>query len=216
MLAPVPAVMVSCRAGEDTAPNIITVAWAGTICSNPPMLSISLKKERYSHELISKSGEFYVNIPSQDLAKATDFCGVKSGRDIDKFESQQLTAHYLPALTTAPAIKEAPICIACKVEEVKELGSHDLFISRIVQVYVRDTLIGERGSLNLERAHLMAYRHGEYVAIGKTLGFFGYSIASPEVIARRMAPKTAPPSTERSARRSATKKGKSFPNKKKR
>lgn len=186
LLSPVPVVMVSCREHAQSAPNIITVAWAGTVCTQPPMLSISVRRERFSYDQIVKSGEFYVNFPSQGLLKAADFCGVKSGRDVDKFAACELTPVYLDALKTAPAIAQAPVSIACKVDQVIPLGSHDLILARIVQTYVQKRFIGETGSLELERAQLVAYRHGDYVSLGKKLGFFGYSVASPKVLKRRM------------------------------
>ena len=186
LLSPVPVVMVSCRENEQCKPNIITVAWTGTVCTQPPMLSISVRRERYSYDAIVKSGEFYVNFPSQGLLKAADFCGVRSGRDVDKFAACELTPIYTDALAVAPAIAQSPVCIACKVEQVIPLGSHDLILARIVQTFVQKRFIGENGSLELERAQLVAYRHGDYVALGKKLGFFGYSVASPKVLKRRM------------------------------
>ena len=153
------------------------------------MLSISVRRERFSYDQIVKSGEFYVNFPSQSLLRATDFCGVRSGRDVDKFAACHLTPLYLDALSVAPAIAESPAAIACRVENVIPLGSHDLILARIVQTYVQARLIGENGSLDLERARLIAYRHGDYVALGKKLGFFGYSVASAKVLKRRMSGK---------------------------
>lgn len=189
MLAPLPVVMVSCRADEKDTPNIITVAWAGIVNSDPPMLSISVRPERFSHEKIVQSGEFYVNLTARALADATDFCGVKSGRDIDKFKQCNLTPVYLDALNIAPAIAEAPVVLACRVEQQQTLGSHDLFLARIVQVYVQESLIDEDKSLNLAQANLVAYSHGEYVPVGEKFGFFGYSVASPKAFARRMGKK---------------------------
>lgn len=186
LLSPVPAVLVSCRAHDQDTPNILTVAWAGTVCTKPPMLSISVRPERFSYEKIIKSGEFCVNLPSQALARATDFCGVKSGREVNKFESCGLTPLYLDALLIAPAIAQAPVVLACRVAQVIPLGSHTMILANIVQTYVQKRLIGEGGSLCLDRAQLIAYRHGQYVALGKPLGFFGYSLASPEVLRRRM------------------------------
>ena len=195
LLAPVPAVLVSCRADEASAPNVFTVAWTGTVCSTPPMLSISVRRERYSHALITQSGEFYVNFPSRALCRATDFCGVKSGRDVDKFAACGLTPVMLDALRVAPAIAQCPAAIACRLDQVIPLGSHDLFLARIVQTYVHDSLIDESGSLDLERAQLIAYRHGDYVGLGRKLGFFGFSVASPKALKRRMG-KDAPPAAK--------------------
>lgn len=193
LLSPVPVVMVSCRRSADDAPNILTVAWAGTVCTQPPMLSISVRRERFSYDKIVKSGEFYVNFPSQGMLKAADLCGVKSGRDVDKFAACELTPVYLDALSIAPAIAQAPASIACRVEQVIPLGSHDLILARIVQTYVQKRFIGHDGSLELERAQLVAYRHGDYVSLGKKLGFFGYSVASPKVLKRRMPAGSARP-----------------------
>ena len=174
MLYPVPAVMVSCkRDGEK--PNIITVAWAGTICSDPAMVSISVRKERYSHPIIKETGEFVINLTTKDLAFATDYCGVKSGKDIDKFKEMNLTA--MPASkVSCPIIGESPVNIECKVTEVIELGTHDMFIAEVVAVDVSEKYMDETGKFSLEQADLMAYSHGEYYSLGEKLGKFGYSI----------------------------------------
>lgn len=179
LLNPCPVVMVSC--GEEGAkPNIITLAWVGTVCSEPPMLSISVRKERHSHGIISRSGEFAVNLVPGKLAKACDFCGVKSGRDTDKFEAMHLTAEAAPHLRTAPLIRECPVNLECKVEQVLELGSHDMFIARILGVQVEEELLDESGKLNLARADLVAYSHGSYLSLGKELGNFGFSVRKRE------------------------------------
>lgn len=189
LLSPVPVVMVSCRRDAQDTPNILTVAWTGTVCTDPPMLSISVRRERFSYEKIVQSGEFYVNFPSQSLLKAADYCGVKSGRDVDKFSQCDLQAQYLDALSIAPAIAQAPVAIACRVCQVIPLGSHDLIVARVIQTYVQKRFIGKTGALELERAQLVAYRHGDYVSIGKKLGFFGFSVASPKALKRRMGEK---------------------------
>lgn len=188
MLNPVPVVMVSCAHKDhiDGRPNIITVAWAGTICSDPPMLSISIRKSRLSHEIISASGEFVVNLVSQELLKACDYCGVRSGREYDKFQECQLTSIPADSLLSAPAIDEAPVSISCKVTGVTELGAHDLFMARIESVTVYADLMDEKGRLCLEKADLVAYSHGHYYALGDILGFFGYSVASPKALKRRL------------------------------
>ena len=175
LLNPTPVVMLSCGA-EGKKPNIITLAWAGTVCSEPPMLSVSIRKERFSHHMVQESGEFVVNLVSRELARACDFCGVKSGRDLDKFAACGLTPAPAPGLTLAPLIAESPVNLSCRVEQVLELGSHDMFIGRILQVSVEDTLLNERGGLDLNRAGLIAYSHGEYQALGETLGRFGFSV----------------------------------------
>ena len=174
MLYPVPAVMVSCaRAGE--TPNIITVAWAGTICSDPVMVSISVRKERYSHSIIKETGEFVINLVTKDLTFATDYCGVKSGRDVDKFKEMKLTPVSIEGVS-CPAIAESPLSLACKVKEIKELGSHDMFIAEVTGVTVDDKYMTETGKFELNSANLVAYSHGEYFELGEKLGKFGYSV----------------------------------------
>ncbi len=174
MLYPLPAVMVSCgREGEK--PNIITVAWAGTICSAPAMLSISVRKERYSHGIIKETGEFVVNLTTKDLVFATDYCGVKSGRDTDKFKAMNLTPEKSENVK-APSIKESPVNLECKVVEVKELGSHDMFIAEVVGVRVDEAYMDEKGKFHLNATDLVTYSHGEYFLLGKKVGKFGYSV----------------------------------------
>lgn len=179
LLNPVPVVMVTC-AGADGKPNIITLAWAGTINSEPPMLSISVRRERYSYGLIKNKGEFAVNLPTAKLVYATDLCGVKSGRDTDKFNITGLTPEKA-SLIDVPVIKECPVSLECKVKDVIALGSHDLFISEIVAVDVDEALIDANGKLSLEKADLICYSHGNYWTLGNSLGFFGYSVAKKEV-----------------------------------
>ena len=187
LLSPVPAVMVSCRLPEETArPNIITIAWAGTVNSDPPMVSVSVRKERLSHSIIKASGEFVVNLVDEPRCQALDFCGVKSGRDVDKFAACGLTAMPALSMEYAPAIAECPAYLACKVRQVIELGSHDLFLGEVTGVQVRDDLFDEDGSLHLERAGLVAYNHGLYQRTAEVMGFFGYSVARPDVLERRM------------------------------
>ena len=175
MLYPVPAVMVSCAnaAGER---DIVTIAWAGTVCSDPAMLSISVRPERFSHHIIKESGEFVVNLVGRDLVRSCDWCGVKSGRDVDKFEAQGLTAAPASKLEFAPIITESPVNIECSVTQVLELGSHDMFLARVRAVQVDDELLDERGALDFARAGLVAYSHGEYAPLGRALGSFGYSV----------------------------------------
>ena len=175
MLYPLPAVMVSCAsaAGEK---NIVTVAWAGTVCTNPPMLSISLRPERHSYGLIRESGEFVVNLVTRRLARACDWCGVRSGRDYDKWAECGLTPAPAAKLELAPAIAESPVSIECRVRDVLELGSHHLFLADVAAVQVGESLLDERGRLDLGRAGLVAYSHGEYLELGRRLGSFGYSV----------------------------------------
>jgi flavin reductase (DIM6/NTAB) family NADH-FMN oxidoreductase RutF len=182
MLNPVPVVMVTCADSEGKA-NIITLAWAGTINSEPPMLSISVRKERYSYGLIKDKGQFAVNLTTRDLARATDLCGVKSGRDTDKFKLTGLTAQKASAIDV-PIIKESPVSLECLVEKRLELGSHDMFIAKIVAVQVDETLLNEKGKLELEKAGLICYSHGKYWSLGEELGFFGYSVARKTGIER--------------------------------
>ena len=174
MLYPIPAVMVSCqRPGEK--PNIITVAWAGNVCSSPAMLSISVRKERYSYDIIKETGEFVVNLTTKKLAKATDWCGVRSGRDYDKFKEMKLTPQKSQKIS-APGIEESPVNIECKVKQVLQLGSHDMFIAEVVGVTVDEKLLDEKGAMDLKKANLIAYSHGEYFELGEKIGKFGYSV----------------------------------------
>lgn len=174
MLNPVPAVMVSCGSGKEK--NIVTIAWTGIINSEPPMTYVSVRKERHSHELIKKTGEFVINLTTEKLAFATDYCGVKSGRDVDKFKEQNLTAQS-SKVVSCPSIGESPVNIECVVREVKELGSHDMFIAEIVNVAVDEDLMDETGKLCLDRAGLIAYNHGHYYSLKqKEIGRFGYSV----------------------------------------
>ena len=184
LLAPVPAVMVSC-ALPGQKPNIITLAWVGTVNSEPPMCSISVRKERFSHPIIRESGEFIINLCGEDQLKDMDYCGVKSGRDVDKFAERKLTPAAVPGFT-APAIAECPLYLACKVTNVLELGSHDMFIGEVVSVMVRKDLLDADGKLHMEKAGLIAYSHGLYQKLGEVIGFFGWSVAREDVFERRM------------------------------
>lgn len=185
LLNPVPVVMISC-AGKETKPNITTVAWAGTVNSEPPMVTISLRKSRLSHELITESGEFVINLVNKSLAKSCDYCGVKSGRDEDKFASCSLTPIKALNMEYAYAIKEAPVSLSCKVKSVTELGSHDMFLAEIVGITASSYLIDDDGKLCLDKAKLVGYSHGEYYLLGEKIGFFGYSVAAKEVFENRM------------------------------
>lgn len=175
MIYPLPAVMVSCGETPDEY-NIITIGWVGTICSEPPMCYISVRKSRLSHEIISKTKSFVINLTTKELAKATDWCGVKSGRDFDKFKEMELTP-IKASVVNAPMIMESPLNIECEVVEIKELGSHDMFIAKVVNINADDKLINPKtNSFELEKANLLAYSHGKYYTIGEKLGFFGYSV----------------------------------------
>lgn len=174
MLYPLPVVMVSCNRKGET-PNIVTVAWTGTICSDPAMVSISVRPERYSHDIIEETGEFVINLVTKDLTYATDYCGVRSGRDVDKFKEMNLTP--LPSkMIDAVGIEESPVNIECKVVEVKKLGSHDMFIAEVVNVTVDDRYMDENNKFNLNDSDLVAYSHGEYFTLGEKIGTFGYSV----------------------------------------
>ena len=174
MLYPVPAVMVSCaRKGEK--PNIITVAWAGTVCSSPAMLSIAVRKERYSHAIISETKEFVVNLTTKDLCRATDYCGVRSGRDVDKFKEMKLTKEKAD-FVKVPMIAESPVSIECKVRQVLELGSHHMFLADVLAVHADPQYMDEKKKFHLNDAKPLVYSHGEYLGIGKKLGTFGYSV----------------------------------------
>lgn len=185
ILNPVPVVMVSCGS-EETGANIITVAWAGTVNSEPPMVSVSIRKSRYSHKIISETGEFVINLVNKPLVKACDFCGVKSGSDTDKFKECGLTAVKAKGLDHAYAISESPVSISCKVKSVTELGSHDMFLGEIVAITADKYLMDDSGRLCLDKTKLVAYNHGEYFLLGEKVGFFGYSVASDEIFEKRM------------------------------
>lgn len=191
LLNPVPVVMISCCGTSDgyEKNNIITIAWAGTINSEPPMLSVSIRKSRYSHTQIVQSGEFVVNLVHHDLLEACDFCGVKSGRDVDKFAACELTAVKAEGLEHTCAIAESLISISCIVRQRIELGSHDMFIAEIVAVSVAENLYDFKGKIKINDAGLVTYSHGEYFSLKGPEGFFGFSVAKPDVLSRRM-PKT--------------------------
>ncbi len=174
MLYPLPAVLVS-MADKEGRPNIITVAWAGTVCTNPPMLSISVRPERYSYEIIKSTGEFVVNLTTKNLVFATDFCGVKSGRDVEKFKEMRLTPLESEKIK-APAVAESPVNIECRVKQLLELGSHHMFIAEVVNVRVAKEFIDGKGRFNLAASGLIGYSHGRYYELGKELGSFGYSV----------------------------------------
>lgn len=175
MLYPLPVVMVSCgRAGEK--PNIITLAWAGTVCSSPAMVSVSVRPERYSHSIIEETGEFVINLVTEKLIRSCDWCGVKSGRDVDKFEHCHLTAQSAEKLKTAPLIAESPVNIECRVTQKIPLGSHDMFLAEVAAVDIDPAYMDKKGRFELNRTGLVTYSHGEYYALGKKLGTFGYSV----------------------------------------
>ncbi len=174
MLYPVPAVMVSCKR-EGERPNIITVAWAGTVNTNPPMVSISVRPERYSYNIIKETGEFVINLVTKELVYATDFCGVRSGKDVDKFSEMKLHETESKEIK-APGIAESPVNIECRVVSEQPLGSHTLFLAKVVNVQVDDRYMDEKGRFDLNASGLTAYSHGEYFELGKKLGKFGFSV----------------------------------------
>lgn len=174
MLYPLPVVLVSVadREGRD---NVFTVAWAGTVCTNPPMVSISVRPERYSYHMIMETGEFVINLTTERLARATDFCGVRSGRDVDKFKIMRLHREKGQQVS-APLISESPVNIECRVRERQQLGSHDLFLADVLCVHADEAYMDAKGRFDLKKADPIAYDHGSYYALGKKLGTFGYSV----------------------------------------
>ena len=166
MLYPLPAVMVS-TADKDGNDNIITIAWTGTVCTNPAMLYISVRPERYSYHMLRESGEFVVNLTAEKLRKATDWCGVRSGKDVDKWKETGLTRGKAEKLLYAPVIAESPVNIECKVCEVKELGSHHMFLAEVLAVQVDEKYMRKSGKFELNASGLLAYSHGEYFSLGK-------------------------------------------------
>lgn len=175
MIYPLPAVLVSCGESEQEY-NLFTVAWTGTVCTNPPMCYISVRPERHSYEIIKRTGEFVINLTTASLARATDWCGVRSGRDYDKFSEMGLRAESA-AVVGAPVVAESPVSIECRVRQVIELGSHDMFLADVVNVLVDEEYINpETGKLELERAEIITYSHGEYFRLGEMIGHFGWSV----------------------------------------
>ena len=174
MVYPVPAVLVTVRdrAGKD---NIITVAWTGTICTNPPMVYISVRPERHSYHMIKETGEFVINLTTRELAFATDYCGVKSGREIDKFQELHLT-RQAASKVLAPLIGESPVNIECVVTECQELGSHHMFLAEVKAVHISESYLDAKGAFHLDQAEPIVSSHGEYFGLSQVLGTFGYSI----------------------------------------
>lgn len=174
MLYPLPVVMVSV-AGRDSRYNLITVAWAGTVCTNPPMVSISVRPERYSYSILRETGEFVINLTTRELAYATDYCGVKSGRDVDKFRDLSLTP--LPgSKVRAPLLGESPVNIECKIVQMMPLGSHHMFLAEVAAVHADEKYMDGRHKFHLEKAEPIVYSHGAYFVCGEQLGTFGYSV----------------------------------------
>ena len=174
ILNPVPVVLITSR-NKEGKDNVFTVAWVGTVCTKPPMLSISIRPERLSYEYIKETMEFTVNLPSQDLVKKVDFCGVRSGRDVDKFKEARLTKEEAQVVD-APIIAESPVNIECKVEKIVPLGSHHMFMAKVVNIMVDDDYMEDNGRFALEKTNPLIYSHGGYYETGKKLGTFGYSV----------------------------------------
>lgn len=188
LLNPVPAVMISC-ADEKGKANVMTAAWVGTICSDPVMVSVSIRKNRYSHDIIASTGEFVINLTNEKLSKVTDYVGVVSGAKVDKFALKgdlHITAEPSKKIS-APCIAESPLCLECKVKQIVELGSHDMFIAEVVSTDVDESLLDEKGRLDLAKANLITYNHGEYYSLGKKIGTFGYSVKKACTIKREKA-----------------------------
>lgn len=173
LLSPVPAVLVTCADGEKQ--NVCTIAWTGILNTNPPKTYISVRPSRLTHEIISKTKEFCINLPSSSLVRIVDYCGVKSGKEVDKFSTLAITPEK-SKMVECPSIAECPVTIECKVTEIVQLGSHDMFIADIVSVGVEEKFLDETGKLRLEKAGLFAYSHGSYFAMGKKIGSFGFSV----------------------------------------
>lgn len=174
MLYPLPAVLVSVADGEGNS-NLFTVAWTGTVCSDPPMVSISVRPERYSYAMIDKTGEFVVNLTTADLAYATDYCGVKSGRDVDKWRKTKLTplqAKYVKV----PLVAESPVNLECRVTQKLELGTHHMFLAKVLAVHADEKYMDRKGRFCLNDAKMLVYSHGRYLTTGKEIGTFGYSV----------------------------------------
>lgn len=206
MVYPLPAVLVTCRdkTGRD---NVLTIAWTGTVCSDPAMTYISVRPSRYSYEMIKETGEFVINLTTRELAKATDYCGVRSGRDVDKFEAMHLTKEKADVVNV-PMIAESPVNIECKVTEVKALGSHDMFLAKVVAVHADEAYMDENGKFSLEAADPIAYSHGTYFTLGEKLGTFGYSVKRPAPVRKATPKKSVMVPTKSSGRNAHAKKSK--------
>lgn len=175
LIYPLPAVLISCGSSHEDY-NLLTISWVGTICTNPPMCYISVRPERHSYNIIKETGEFVINLTNEDMAYATDWCGVKSGKDFNKFEEMKLTP-VKGELVNAPIVKESPLCIECRVKEIIPLGSHDMFIAEVVNVQADTKYIDpETDTFNLGAAKLIAYSHGHYYKLGEEIGKFGWTV----------------------------------------
>ncbi|MBP5215544.1 MAG: flavin reductase family protein [Alphaproteobacteria bacterium] len=191
LLAPVPPALISC--GTMEKPNVMTAAWTGIACSDPTYVYVSIRQSRYSHELISKSKEFVINVPTVKLAKSIDLCGVKSGRDTDKFKLAKLTAGPCSKIK-APQVEESPVSLECVVKEVISLGSHDMFLAEVVAVDVDEQYMNKKEALDLGKAGLLAYAHGFYYALGKKIGKYGWTVEKKSTRRKRLARAKTPKS----------------------
>lgn len=202
MLYPIPAVMVTCGDADDS--NIITIAWTGIVNSDPPMTYVSVRKSRFSHDIIEESGEFAINLVTEEIAEAADLCGVKSGREVDKFIETGLTKERADKIS-APLIAESPVSLECRVVEVKELPSHDMFLAEIIAVHIDESLVGADGAYDFGKLGLVSYNHGNYYPIKRTpIGRFGFSVMKPGT-RKRINRERAERSRKRSERRKAAK-----------
>lgn len=175
MIYPLPAVMISCGSNPNEH-NLFTASWVGTICTNPPMCYVSIRPERHSYDIIRRNMEFVINLTTESLARQTDWCGVRSGKNFDKFKEMNLTAGKA-SVVSAPTIEEAPLCIECRVKEILSLGSHDMFIAEVVNVQADEQFIDpDTGKFDMEKAKLLVYAHGNYYGIGEHIGKFGWSV----------------------------------------
>lgn len=188
MLAPVPPALISC--GTPEKPNVMTAAWTGIICTEPTLVYVSIRPSRYSNELIRQTGEFVINVPTAALAKAVDLCGVKSGRDVNKFKLAGITAAPCEKIKS-PQVAEAPVSLECKVREIKSFGSHDMFLAEVVAVDVDETYINGKQALDLQKAGLLAYAHGFYYGLGRKIGKFGWSVEKKSTKRKRAARQSA-------------------------
>lgn len=207
---PVPAVMVSCQS-DNEKPNIITIAWTGTVCSDPPMAYISVRKERHSYQMIKDSGCFVINLPDKNLARACDYCGCTSGRKVDKFKECHLTPAK-SSVVSAPMIEEAPVSIECKVTQVIPLGTHDMFLAEVVAVHVDEKYMDEKNAFHMDDIGMFAYEHGTYRELGAKLGTFGYSVRKKPTASK---PSSKKPQNSASHASKSKKKTRSSRNKKK-
>ena len=184
MIYPLPAVMVSCGNTPEEH-NIITVSWTGTVCTDPPMCYISVRPSRHSHAILKKYGEFVINLTTKDMARETDWCGVRSGKDYNKFEEMKLTPGKA-TVVGCPTIEESPVCIECRVVEVKPLGTHDMFLAEVVNVQADERFIDpETQAFRLDKAGLLVYTHGNYYETGRHVGRFGWSVMKPKTAKRQ-------------------------------